>query len=405
MQVSEVCGKVSAHGFASWTQLVLAGDIEAEPVVAGGLVWAIEVLSCILESPTVLDPSDLMRLSRGVSEDWLAICFLEALASVENAFVAGTTLSVALAKAAGIAPQGERRKLGSLQNKLDGLLLEILERLPQTVPGFHAGMEGCAAVFEPEVKEGDARGLLGPLWMVLQSRGHMETFCAQPLIVDYLSRRFSHGLGNLVGTKGLTSDHLELEELVHGAAHSHALGMDVHDEIYLGGYGYAVGPTYILKTLFTSPCIMLQGVNNEHASRTSLSVLPGVQFLTAGLVAVPEAYYRVPAMRMVMDVIVHLGMLAVFCSLILLHDDGPLTAGEISFAIYILVSRIEPFSLREYPCCRNSWRKRFELRRSLYKKRDDDLSSSAGQGGWLRYHALSNVCTIMRSITIYNAAI
>lgn len=83
------------------------------------------MLSCILQAPTVLDPSSLVKLSRESDGTWLSTCVLETVASVENPFVAGVTLSVAFAKAVDIAPQGEPRKLRSIQNKLDNLLLEI----------------------------------------------------------------------------------------------------------------------------------------------------------------------------------------------------------------------------------------------------------------------------------------
>lgn len=52
----------------------------------------------------------------------------------------------------------------------------------------------------------------------------------------------------------------------------------------------------------------------------------------------PDAYYRVPVMRMVLDIVVYLGMLVLFSVVILLGDDGPLTAGESALALYILVS-------------------------------------------------------------------
>lgn len=78
----------------------------------------------------------------------------------------------------------------------------------------------------------------------------------------------------------------------------------------------------------------LQGV-----TQTSLTALPGAQFLTSGLVYVPDAYFKVVAMRMMLDVVVYLGMLAVFSAAVLLHDDGPLTAGEILFVFYVLASQ------------------------------------------------------------------
>lgn len=329
---------------------------ESRPVGTGGLGWAIEMLSCIMENPAVLGPDDLVKLSREVAGAWLSTCFLEAVASVENPFAAGFTLSVALAKAAVVAPRGERRKLNSLQNKLDCLLLEILERLPQTVQGFHGGMAGCASVFEPEVEAGDARGRRGPMWMVLQSRGHMETFCAQPLIVDFLTRRFTHGLPSVVGMQGVPTESEEILDLVNGAAHGLSLAIDVQDKLTLGSLEISLDPGYILETIL-SPCLMLQGwsLGSAGGAQTSLSVFPELQFLTAGLVYMPDAYYRVPAMRMALDVIVYLGTLAVFSAVILLHDDGPLTTGEIVFALHILVGLRLAGTIDDRGSCGTNW--------------------------------------------------
>ena len=320
------------------------------PTGVTALGAAIELTSCILENSGMLDPSDLVELSRRGSDHWLSACFLETVASVENPFLTGITLSVGLAKAAEIAPRGEGRKLSSLQNKVDNLLLEILERLPQTVQGFEVGMASCAALFEPEVDVEDARGFQGPLWMVLQSREHMETYCSQPLIVNFLVRRYACGLPNLVGTKELPNQRQELIELAHGAASAcdsrtgmdkrsreRCLVLDVQDK--LSGAGTRILNEGLILRSILSPCIMLQGLDPDRQSlrKSSLSVLPGAQFLTAGVAAKPDAYYRVPDVRMVLDVAVYLGMLVVFSAAILFHDDGPLTAGEVMFAFYVLV--------------------------------------------------------------------
>lgn len=354
-QESEALSKHAKTGFSGWVGVTYRYE---------GLAWAVEVLGCLLEHPVALDPSGLERLSRKAPEQWLTTCFLETVASVENPFVAGTTLSVALSKAADDAPQGERRKLSSLQNKLDALLLEVLERLPQTVQGFEGAMAGCSAIFEPEVSSADSRGLLGPLAMVLQDRGHMETFCTQPLVVDFLTRRFTHGLPDLLDTKRILSDRNEVGILASGSASfrecyglsesqhqkedqrrlDRSLIVHLQDKLEIKSF---MGRNAILGTLL-SPCSALQGVHffryaqtaqvgGSFSVPTALTFLPGLQFLTAGLVAKPDAYYRVPAMRMGLDFAVYLGMLILFSAVILSHDDGPLTAGEIVFAFYLLV--------------------------------------------------------------------
>ncbi|CAN0095471.1 unnamed protein product [Scytosiphon promiscuus] len=348
----EALGKCAADRFLTWTSAA-RGNLARMQVVPSGLGWAIEILSCFLAYPGEIDPKYLVQLARVSSEERIGTCFLETVASVENPFVPGVTLSVALAKAAAVAPQGERRELLSLQQQLDGLLLEILERLPSTVQAFKGTMAGCSAVFEPEVPTGLSRGSLGPLRMVLQERGHMETFCTQPLIVDFLTRRFTRGLPDLLDTKSVLSDSRQVDALANRGARSpeyeslsmsqrqredelrleRSLIIDVKDRIW---DVWIMGEGEVLDTLL-SPCRMLQGIEfGSSDPRTSLSLLPGAQFLTAGLVAMPDAYYMVPAMRMGLDFAVYLGMLALFSLVTLSHDDGPLTTGEILFAVYLL---------------------------------------------------------------------
>ena len=84
--------------------------------------------------------------------------------------------------------------------------------------------------------------------------------------------------------------------------------------------------------------VWVQGAN---ASRPSLTILPGAQFIIAGILAKPNSYYKVPALRMALDFVIYIMMLAVYSFWVLLHKDGPLTVGEIVFAFYVLVSMTE----------------------------------------------------------------
>lgn len=245
----------------------------------GGLDWAIGVLSCLLQYPTVFDVADLIKLSRKQSAQWLKTCFLETVAWSDNPFIPGMALSIAFARSAGKAPEGERRKLLSLQERVDALLLEVLERLPQTVQGFDGGMTGCSAVFEPEFSSEDARGFPGPLRMALQERQHIQMFCTQPLLMDFLSRRFTHGIPSVRDTRGILGDRNELTNLARGGPGERLSGqqylalseeerktedgrrldrcllLDFQDRI--GQEGNFLGAHKIIDTLL-SPCILLQ---------------------------------------------------------------------------------------------------------------------------------------------------
>eukprot|EP00752_Nemacystus_decipiens_P012128 g10753.t1 len=356
-------GEFIGSGFSDWTTVVLGESHVGTGEGGGALDWAIGVLSCLLHYSTVFDVADLIKLSRKQSAEWLNTCFLETVAWSDNPFVPGMSLSIAFAKSAGKAPEGERRKLLSLQERVDALLLEVLERLPQTVQGFDGGMTGCSAVLEPEFSGENAGEFPGPLRMALQERQHIQTFCTQPLIMDFLSRRFTHGIPSVTDATGILGDRNELMDLARGGPGERMSGqqylalseeerkkedgklldrcllLDLKDRV--GQEGKLLGAHKIIDTLL-SPCILLQGANCDGlwSTTAALTVLPGGQFIVAGLAAMPDQYYRVPAMRMVLDLAVYLGMLAVFSTAVLFHEDGPLTYGEVAFAFYLLAGAI-----------------------------------------------------------------
>lgn len=365
-----------------------SGEAAALDAGGGGLGWAIEVYSSLLGHPVLLDPEELVQLSRKKSGEWLRACFLETVVSAKNPFVPGMTLSVGLGKAAPRAPEGERRKLLSLQREIDTLLLEVLDRLPQTVRAFHGGMAGCCRIFEPECsasRADESRGFLGPLWMALQERHQVETFLTRPLLLDFLSRRFTHGLPDPMDTKNVLRDQVELESLAGGRAqefygdtsgdddleryqrgegqrrpeeerHLGCLLLDFHDKMSTPTPPLLLGKGKIFDTVL-SPCVFLQGANYRCFGLPGVTLSRGTQFIVAGLVAMPDQYYRVPAMRLLLEFVVYVGMLTVFCLSVLFHGDGALTGGEICFAFYALVSApFEPGSVTYPPVDSGDWR-------------------------------------------------
>lgn len=364
-------GGFVASGFSGCTAMVLGSSGEATALDAGsgGLGWAIEMYSSLLGHPALLDPEELVQLSRKKSGEWLRACFLETVVRSDNPFVPGMTLSVGLGSAAPRAPEGERRKILSLQKEIDNLLLEVLDRLPQTVRAFRGGMAGCCRIFEPECSASiadEGRGFLGPLWMALQERHQVETFLTRPLLLDFLSRRFTRALPDPMDTKNVLRDQVELESLAGGRAqyavygdnsgggleccqrgesqrrlederHLGCLLLDFHDKMSTPTPSLLLGRGKILDTVL-SPCVFLQGANHRSFGLPGLTVSRGTQFVVAGLAAMPDQYYRVPAMRLLMDLVVYLGTLTVFCASVLFHSGGALTGGEILFAFYTVVS-------------------------------------------------------------------
>lgn len=203
-------------------------------------------------------------------------CFIDALAWVDNPFIPGMTISVALDDAAPKGPEREGRALLELMNTVDDVLLEVLERLPQTLRDFEGGFDGCTAVLEPETVNLCPRTFTGPLRLALDERQFTETFCLAPLVFEYLSRQFVAGLPGMMDTE-------EVLRSPNGQKHMYADGLVAHFRLgkLLQGIGLAASEEV------------------EHSSRHQEwdrilggTVLPGSQFVGVGMITRPETYYK-----------------------------------------------------------------------------------------------------------------
>lgn len=143
----------------------------------------------------------LIRLAKAFTLDYLKECFVDALAWVDNPFIPGMIISVALDDAAPKGSEREKRALLKLMEIIDDVLLEILERLPQTLREFEGGVDGCKAVLEPEADKSRQYEFAGPLHLTLYERQFTETFCIAPLVFEYLSRQFVAGLPSMMDTE------------------------------------------------------------------------------------------------------------------------------------------------------------------------------------------------------------
>lgn len=65
---------------------------------------------------------------------------------------------------------------------------------------------------------------------------------------------------------------------------------------------------------------------------------PGMQFVVAGIVTKPMAFYEVPALRMALELIVHLFILTVYTVVVLEEHNGPITLAEIVLTVHVVVS-------------------------------------------------------------------
>lgn len=252
---------------------------------------------------------------------------MQAVESAKNPLIPGMSLSIALSEAAERAREGEERRLSDLRRDLDEYMMEVLERLPQTVRGFEDGIRGCSGLFEPEGSRGNLVERPGPLRLAFGRRQQMEGLCAVPLVMDYLFNRFTCGVPDLRDSHRVLQNKDELHLLANAGGFN-----PTNPTLCIGNPANDSGEG--IWRLF-------QGVPWRE-DLPALTFLPGAQFIITGMLTVPRSYYKVPAMRMAMDFVVYLAMVVAYCNLVLLHNDGPVSKGEILFACYILASLCTP---------------------------------------------------------------
>ncbi|CAN0069824.1 unnamed protein product [Scytosiphon promiscuus] len=305
---------------------------------------AVEVLSCLIRHGAGPTPRQISLVGSKAGFKAARKCFLDAVCSAINPLLVGMRLSLLLADAAGMGNEGQRRVAERLQKEVEELVLEVFERLPQTVDGFRdgdiagSGMEAslaCSMVFTPEkTREGDQdhpsrlyqhgsegkRVDTGPLEMALQARHQLELFCTQPLVLDFLSRAFTRGLPGLDASEAATREADEVKLCRQRNTSVQADGAGRGD-----GCDNSAGFSHQLQEVLEGP----------HQTLGSLTLFPGLQFILAQMVARPAFCYSVPAVRMSVDMIVYVLMLVLFSKEVLWYD-GDVEAGEVVFFAYVL---------------------------------------------------------------------
>lgn len=155
--------------------------------------------------------------------------------------------------------------------------------------------------------------------MILSEQQQLETFRKAPLVMNFLSSKFTQGLPDIIDTAGVLRNKDQLRQLK-----KNGLFLDL-----------------VLKLKNPKRAVLLlQGADVRYRS---LTFWPGAQFIVAGMVSAPDNYYRIPAMRMALDFVVYIGMIVALSYLVLF----PATAGSVPGNGGIMT---HPFSFSESAC-------------------------------------------------------
>lgn len=276
----------------------------------------------LLEHGARPDPEDLVLLSCTAESESLEACLAQAVSAAGNSFIPSLNISFGLDLAIGMAPDMERKVLIQLRHGINRLLAETLRWLPQTVRDLPGGMAACKALFEPELtcmhRVGGTDGS-GPLAVALKCSTRVVTFATKPLAMDYMLQKFTRGLPGLLDRGRVVS-----MEVPRADRREERKG---HDSLTT----YTLGST--LGVIMTS-----LGKYLAFDSLCGLTLLPGAHFVAMGMVSATNSYYKTPVVRMVFDVIVYVGVLALFTSKVLCHDEGSLKGSEVAFVVWVVVS-------------------------------------------------------------------
>eukprot|EP00903_Cladosiphon_okamuranus_P009487 g9039.t2 len=283
----------------------------------------LKTLSSLLAHSARPSPVDLRDLSRRYDfGDLFKECCLRAVTYAANPFIPGITLSIRLGEAAELANEGERRTIKGIQSSVVELLLSMFEGLPSTVGGFEqiAGRGACAQLLEPKLVGLDADDEYvelseGPLDMILSERQQLETFCKASLVMDFLSREFSLGLPNLK---------VDIANVLPGLT-----GEERADDIYKGWNELSYVVENGLVAVNDADTWWFKCLERAGVGTGCLNFFPAADFILQGMFTTPSQYYRVPVMRMALDFVVYLGMVAALSYFVLFHsaagtpgDDG-----------------------------------------------------------------------------------
>eukprot|EP00904_Undaria_pinnatifida_P012808 jgi/Undpi1/8658/HiC_scaffold_25.g11123.m1 len=78
-------------------------------------------------------------------------------------------------------------------------------------------------------------------------------------------------------------------------------------------------------------------MNSSHEDNklSRVTNFPGARFIVVGLLSRPDTYYKVPALRMMLEFVAYLYTMVIFAGYVLLNEDNSFDWAEITFASYV----------------------------------------------------------------------
>ncbi|CAB1096081.1 unnamed protein product [Ectocarpus sp. CCAP 1310/34] len=327
-------------------------------------------------------------LTSAEDEEEVMDIVMYAVGNASNPLVMGAGVSKNLRRAEVDCPM-HRAKLRCLQQIVDHLMNQLLDKLPHTVRGMgmtllrpmvpHHRLPGLQQhrldtlanlagymvvewILEPRHlnrqatvgKRYNGPDYMDPLQRALDRGSKALFFVDSPLVLDYIYVKFSCTLPNWASSSSIPKtinagfytytafDEYEFWEVLSvrpgppeanqgGALQPQPWNSKKWDDRllrFLQGWN----PTDM------SPEEQPRGRSTRRSDRNKLphtTVLPMLQFSLAGLIGKPAVFYNVPAVRFALEFLHYLVMLGLFCACVKLQDSYRIPPAEVAFYVFM----------------------------------------------------------------------
>ncbi|CAN0376362.1 unnamed protein product, partial [Ascophyllum nodosum] len=254
----------------------------------------------------------------------------------------------------------------------EGRLSQIQQRRRDVLANL-VGFIAVEWMLEPQLLVGKATGrrnydgpnYVDPLQRAIDRDSEALQFVNKPLVLDYLHVKFNCGLPHWFSSKpDLASinegfytfydfDRYELSTLSEkrpNAPEDKSVSPEAWDTFllrFLQGWNpgrdvTTFGVQHNLEREKSGARLKKGDVSNEKEEKQlpawndfpRCTILPGLQFLLAGIIGKPETFYEVPAILFTFELFSYLIMLALFCSSVVLEESDYISRKEWAFYVF-----------------------------------------------------------------------